>query len=92
MDILKISKNVESQFDNIFEELRSGLSAREDSRAFGAMIEQQIADNWKSICENCGYKPLERPGRRTIFDFAFMIGETIVGIETSKNFIIFLQN
>lgn len=84
MDILKISKNVESQFDNIFEELRSGLSAREDSRAFGAMIEQRIADNWKSICENCGYKPLERPGRRTIFDFAFMIGETIVGIDVKS--------
>ena len=77
----KICQEVEDSISRLFEELRSGMSEREDSRAFGAMVEKRITDNWESICSDLGYPALERPGRRTIFDFAFRIGNQIVGID-----------
>jgi hypothetical protein len=49
----------------------SAVSAREDSRAFGAMIERRITETWVSICEKMGVTPLRLPGRRSIFDCAF---------------------
>ena len=57
------------------------MAAREDSRAFGAMIERRILDNWQGICERCGFTPVDLPGRRTIFDFGFTIENRIVGID-----------
>lgn len=49
----------------------SAVSAREDSRAFGAMIEKRITETWETICSDIGVKPLELPGRRSIYDCAF---------------------
>jgi hypothetical protein len=42
MDLRVISQNLETELKTLFEELRSGIAAREDSRAFGAMIKHQI--------------------------------------------------
>ena len=81
MDQKEVSQEVEENLSDLFEELRSGISEREDSRAFGAMIEKRIADHWLSLCTELGYSPLERPGRRTIFDFAFEKESQIVGID-----------
>src|SRR3989338_8839101 len=69
MDYKKISRTIEDKVTELFEELRSGISEREDSRAFGAMIEKRITQNWTKICNELGYEPLDIPGRRTIFDF-----------------------
>ena len=42
MDLRKISGQIEEKLSEIFsEELTSGLAAREDSRAFGAMVEKK---------------------------------------------------
>ena len=81
MNLRKISDQVEEKLSDIFEELRSGVSEREDSRAFGAMIEKRIADNWPQICSALGYSDLDRPGRRTIFDFAFKDEDRLIGID-----------
>ena len=72
---------VEEKLEGIFDELKSGMSGREDSRAFGAMIEKRITDNWDNICSEIGYSPLQRPGRRCIFDFAFEKNSQVVGID-----------
>ena len=87
MDLREISSQIETKLSELFsEELTSGLAAREDSRAFGAMVEQKIADNWKQICLNLGHVPLERPGRRTLYDVAFQSEGKIVGIDVkTKN-------
>ena len=81
MNQKEVSKQVERKISDLFEELRSGISEREDSRAFGAMVEKHIADNWESLCSDLGCSPLDRPGRRTIFDFAFLKEDRIVGID-----------
>jgi len=81
MNLRKVSGRIEGKLSALFEELRSGISAREDSRAFGAMIEKRIADNWERICGELGYTPVARPGRRTIFDFAFHEAGSLVGID-----------
>jgi hypothetical protein len=81
MDQKALALAVEDKISHLFDELRSGMSEREDSRAFGAMIERRITDNWENICEELGYKALERPGRRTIFDFAFEKDGRVVGID-----------
>ncbi|MDE0086091.1 MAG: hypothetical protein OXU23_10295 [Candidatus Poribacteria bacterium] len=82
MDLKGISSQIEDKLSEIFsEELTSGLAAREDSRAFGAMIEKKIADNWDQMCSDLGYPALERPGRRTIFDFALQFENRIIGID-----------
>ncbi len=82
MDLRKVSSQVEAKLSEIFsEELASGLAAREDSRAFGAMVEKRIVDNWKQICLDLGHIPLERPGKRTLYDVAFQSEGKIVGID-----------
>ncbi len=60
MDLRVLSDQVEGKLSDLFEELRSGIAAREDSRAFGAMIEKRITDNWQRICEELGYSALAR--------------------------------
>lgn len=81
MNQKEVSQQIEKKIPGLFKELRSGMSEREDSRAFGAMIEKRITDNWASLCSQLGYSPLDRPGRRTIFDFAFTKENQIVGID-----------
>ena len=44
------------------------------------MVEENIANNWQQVCSDLGYSPLERPGKRSIFDFAFQANDTIIGI------------
>lgn len=81
MNLRDISQKLEAELSKLFEELRSGIAAREDSRAFGAMVEHRIKQNWGDICSRCGFVPVDLPGRRTIFDFGFKIEECIVGID-----------
>lgn len=81
MNYKKISEKIEAKTENLFEELRSGISAREDSRAFGAMIEKRITENWATVCSELGYEAIELPGRRTIFDFACKIQNTLFGFD-----------
>ena len=81
MNLREISGAIEKELTSLFEELRSGMAAREDSRAFGAMIERRILDNWAGICQRCGFTPVDLPGRRTIFDFGFTVENQIVGID-----------
>lgn len=61
---------VTTELDRLFDDLCSGMSAREDSRAFGAMIERRITDNWDELCGRLDAEPSIAPGRRTIYDFA----------------------
>lgn len=68
MNYEKISERIERHIETLFEELRSGISEREDSRAFGAMIEKRITENWNNVCSSLGYQAIDIPGRRTIFD------------------------
>lgn len=61
---------VDMELEALFADLSSGISAREDSRAFGAMIERRIADNWVTVCSKLGAEAVAAAGRRTIYDFA----------------------
>lgn len=81
MDYKIVSENIELQIEVLFEELWSGISAREDSRAFGAMIEKRITNNWFDLCSKLGYEAIDIPGRRTIFDFACYIEGTLCGFD-----------
>jgi hypothetical protein len=81
MNLREISTAIENELVSLFDELRSGIAAREDSRAFGAMIERRILDNWQVICERRGFTPISLPGRRTIFDLGFSLEGRIVGID-----------
>ncbi len=87
MNYKKISRTIEDKVTELFEELRSGISEREDSRAFGAMIEKRITQNWTKICNELGYEPLDIPGRRTIFDFACKVDGQLFGFDVkTKDF------
>lgn len=77
----KISEKIALEIEGLFEELRSGISAREDSRAFGAMIEKRITENWETVCSNLSYEAIELPGSRTIFDFACNIEKKLFGFD-----------
>ncbi len=81
MNYETISEKIELELETLFAELRSGISAREDSRAFGAMIENRITQNWVSVCSNLGYQAIDIPGRRTIFDFACNINNELFGFD-----------
>lgn len=81
MNFKQISLKIEEKIGSLFEELRSGISAREDSRAFGAMVEKRITENWPRICAELGFEPVEIPGRRTIFDFACKVDGKLFGFD-----------
>jgi len=81
MDFKTISERIETGIEPLFAELSSGISEREDSRAFGAMIERRITDQWRVICNNLGHDYNELPGRRTIFDFACTIQGVVFGFD-----------
>ena len=84
MDIKKVCRTIEDELNGLFEEVRSGIPAREDSRAFGGMIQERIMQHWSKFCRRHGFGELkedEMPGRRTIFDVAFRHQGLIVGID-----------
>lgn len=77
MNYKDVSLDIEKQVDTLFKDLRSGIAAREDSRAFGAMIERRIGDSWETMCQKLGHVPEVLPGRRTIFDFACRVEKVL---------------
>ncbi|MBI5485887.1 MAG: hypothetical protein HY905_01000 [Deltaproteobacteria bacterium] len=58
-----------------------GIDAREDSRAFGALIERRIVDAWPAICRTHAWTPEDRPGRRTIYDVSCIVGGRRFGLD-----------
>ena len=74
-------ESLAGELDKLFVDLKSGITAREDSRAFGAMIEKQITDNWDDICRKVGSESVPTPGRRTIYDFASKHGGQFFGFD-----------
>ena len=70
MSIREYMDRLTVEFTNLFADFHSGISAREDSRAFGAMIERRITDNWEDICNRTDSEYVANPGRKTIYDFA----------------------
>lgn len=72
-----LQKNIASQFADHL----SGVSSREDSRAFGAMVEKRITSNWHEICRDSNVKPMAIPGRRTIFDCAYSDADLTYGLD-----------
>ncbi len=61
IDYRNFSESVAQKLTDAFDQLRS---------AFGGMIEKHITSRWAEICSAIGAIPLDRPGRRTIYDFA----------------------
>ena len=81
MGIREICRLLAEQLISVFSATPAGLPEREDSRAFGAMIEERIMETWTQVCENAGFLPLPRPGRRTIYDLALADGSQVVGVD-----------
>ncbi len=76
-----ICAGVEKAIMSKFEDYLSGVTAREDSRAFGAMVEKRITENWGRICKSVKAEPLEIPGRRTIYDCALKLDNLTYGLD-----------
>lgn len=76
-----LCKRLEDAIKSEFAQSLSGVTAREDSRAFGAMIENQITTNWPKICKSMNVSVLPIPGRRTIYDCAFADGGKVYGLD-----------
>lgn len=81
MNFKAISEQFEERIAALFDELRSGMAEREDARAFGAMVEKRITQNWERICQELGYEAVSIPSRRTIFDFACKIDGVLCGFD-----------
>ena len=81
MKIENFCTTLEKHLDKLFYDLRDGAPAREDSRAFGAMIEKRITDNWGEICKSVNAVLIANPGRRTIYDFACTFDKHLFGFD-----------
>lgn len=66
---------------DLFLDQKSGISEREDSRAFGAMVEKRMTMNWELICKRIEATFIPNPGRRTIYDFACTIDGVFFGFD-----------
>lgn len=80
-DFKQVCETFENKITALFDDFQSGISAREDSRAFGAMIEKRITENWETICTTLNADFLQLPGRRTIFDFACKHHKVLFGFD-----------
>lgn len=81
MTVEQFCRTLETNLDLLFRELKDDAPAREDSRAFGAMIEKRITDNWESLCGSIGATSVPSPGRKTIYDFACNFEGQIYGFD-----------
>lgn len=81
MNYQHLSNQFEEKIATLFDELKSGMAEREDSRAFGAMIEKRITQNWERLCNELNAEPIDLPGRRTIFDFACKKDGLLLGFD-----------
>lgn len=81
MNLKNSCESFEDRITHLFEVFRSGIAEREDSRAFGAMIEKRITKNWDIICKEMGFIAVDQPGRRSIFDFACKVDSTFFGFD-----------
>lgn len=81
MNLKKVCSAIEERIAAVFSETRLGISAREDSRAFGAMIEKRVIKSWKKICQDMEFEFVPIPGRRSIFDFACKIDGQLFGFD-----------
>ena len=81
MVIRELCRNLAEQLAVAFGVIPAALPEREDSRAFGAMIEAGVVEKCSHICASIGVTPVSRPGRRTIYDVAFQDGTSLVGVD-----------
>lgn len=81
MDLKLICESLEKELQKLFSDLESGMAEREDSRAFGAMVEKRMTSHWEQICKTLGAEHIPNPGRRTIYDFACKIQGTVFGFD-----------
>ncbi len=81
MDARLVSSNFQEALSLLFAHDRTVLSAREDSRAFGAMVQERVEDNWLLVTTNLGPVSHPKPGRRTIYDFACTIEGELFGFD-----------
>jgi hypothetical protein len=81
MDHRALAERIQHAVEQIFTHQGAAMAAREDSRAFGAMIERHVLEGWASICEELGYEPLAAPGKRTIYDAACRVDGHVLGID-----------
>lgn len=79
--IQEFTCTLHGQLEDLFSDRYSNINSREDSRAFGAMIEQKVATGWQSICAKMKSEHIPRPGRRTIYDFATRYKGKLFGVD-----------
>lgn len=79
--IQEFAHALHGKLEDLFFNCYSNINPREDSRAFGAMIEQKIATQWRSICVEIKSDPVPRPDRKTIYDFATHYKGKLFGVD-----------
>jgi hypothetical protein len=65
--------------------LQDEFERREDSRAFGAAIEQRVRDQWAAICAENAWEPLDAPGKRDIGDASCRCGSTMIRVDVKTH-------
>jgi hypothetical protein len=84
MILKKLCEKVERHIEDRLSAVGNAFDSREDSRAFGGMIEKAIADKWAGICASMRGTALPEPGKRTIYDVALKTtgrGSLLVGVD-----------
>ncbi len=71
MNTKQLSRRLECILTSHLNSIGRSVSAREDSRAFGGMIERSITDDWSAICAKVGVVDLADAGKKSIYDAAF---------------------
>lgn len=72
---------VVQEIERVIIPLLMNLSEREDSRAFGAMVQRLIENRWSDLCSTLGYSYQPKPGVRSIYDIACQVNGEFMGID-----------
>lgn len=84
MSIKRLSGRLEGVLTSHLTSAGRSFSAREDSRAFGGMIEQSITSDWNGICAAMNVVEHPGAGKKSIYDAAFQSNRRpidIVGVD-----------
>lgn len=70
---------------SVAEVMQVEFERREDSRAFGAAIEQCVRDQWEAICDDNAWEALDAPGKRDIGDVSCCCAATMIRVDVKTH-------
>jgi hypothetical protein len=79
--VRELCGRVTDHLTRLFARKDNQFGVREDSRAFGSMVQKEVGDEWPALCTALGVRTGSGAGSRSIYDYAFETGTCVTGFD-----------